>query len=119
MLGPKGQNCTETCASAGSTCTNDRQDRATYGRRIALDALDRSGLQQFDDPNLNDDEWRDNLRVRDNYTYHGSEYHAVPGLWIRGNNQAVLNWKNPGYTQRPSRCDTRWGDMMRVCACEP
>ena len=119
VLGAKGRNCTDTCANAGSACKNDRQARATYGRQIALDALERSGLQQFDDPALNDEEWRDNLRYRDEYTNNGNDYYAVPGLWIRGKNQAVPNWKNPMYTQMPSRCDARWGDMMRVCACEP
>ena len=119
MLGVKGRNCTETCATAGSRCTNDRQARATYGRKVAFDALERSGIARFDNPDLNDEEWRDNLRVRDGYEVNGGDYYAVPGLWIRSNNQAVPNWKNPGYTRLPSRCDARWDHMMRVCACDP
>jgi len=99
-------------------CTNSTQGRETYGESIAFDALQRSGLRQFSNPELNNDQWQNNYRVRDGYEYNGGEYYSVPGLWIR-ENQAVPNWKNPNYTSMPSRCDSRWDFMMRVCACDP
>jgi hypothetical protein len=115
-LGEKGQSCHETC---GGACDDAVQGATTYGRDIVFGALSGSGHAQFDNPELNVDEWRDNLRVRDDYHYNGGEFRAVPGLWIRGANQAVPNWKNPQFTQMPSTCGARWGDMRRLCACTP
>ena len=117
VLGGVGASCTDVCTGAGTSCTNSTQGSETYGWEIAVEALKQSGLQQYSNQDLNNEEWRDNLRVRDGYSYPGGEFRAVPGLWIRGN-QAVLNWKNQNHVGTPSQCDTRWGPMMRMCACE-
>jgi hypothetical protein len=114
-LSEKGKSCRETCA----VCDDAVHGARTYGRAVVLNALSGSGHALFDDPELNNEEWRDNLRVRDGYVYNGGEFRAVPGLWIRGANQAVPNWKNPEFQQMPSTCDARWADMRRLCACTP
>jgi hypothetical protein len=98
---------------------------ATYGRDIVFSALRDSGHEQFNEPNrpeLSEEEWRDNLRVRDEYNFNGGEFRAAPGLWLRsdrGPNQAIPNWKNPQFTRTPSTCDVTWSEMRRLCACTP
>jgi hypothetical protein len=111
-IGSKGQNCTEACATTGSVCSSSTQGRATYGMDIALEAVRRTGIQVN-----NNQEYQDNLRS-DGYRP-GGEYYAVPGFFINDNRQANLHWKSPNYTSMPSQCDARWGDMVRVCACDP
>ena len=113
-VGSKGQNCTEACASAGSVCSNNTQGRSTYGMDIALEAVRQSGL-----PVRTNDEFQNNFRVRDGYTVDQSWYYSVPGFWITEDQKADVTWKNPNYADMPSNCDSRWGDMMRVCACDP
>jgi hypothetical protein len=82
---------------------------------LALDAVRRTGIQRVDQNN----EYQDNLRMSDGYRP-GGEYYAVPGFFIHKDNKtADLQWKNKDYTSMPSRCDARWGDMVRVCACDP
>jgi hypothetical protein len=48
-------------------CTNSTQGRETYGESIAFDALQRSGLRQFNNPDLNNEQWQNNYRVRDGF----------------------------------------------------
>lgn len=73
------------------------------------------GLEQNGDKG---DEWHNDFRVRDKYTYNGADFRAVPGLWIYDNGKAAPDWKNEAYKSMPSTCDAKWGDMRRVCACE-
>ena len=81
---------------------------------IALEAVRQSGL-----PVRTNDEFQNNFRVRDGYTVDQSWYYSVPGFWITEDQKADVTWKNPNYADMPSNCDSRWGDMMRVCACDP
>ncbi len=115
ILGSEGQSCTAACAAADTTCSDSIHGDATYGEDIALDAVRLSGL-----PLRGKDEFRDNLRVRDGYYVNEeSRRFAVPGLWKTDEGYADVTWKNPSYTQTPSRCDATWRDMRRLCACAP
>ena len=117
LLGASGQSCSEVCSASGHSCNETTQGRVTYGHEIATDALERSGLQQFADPEKHIDEWRGNVRFRDNLTFEDDKYRTVPGLWIRSNGHAVPNWKNSGHTNHPSTCNAKWEPMRRLCAC--
>ncbi len=114
MVGSDGQSCTDACANAGTRCTNALHGSSTYGMDIALEAVRQSGL-----PLRVNDEFQNNLRVRDGYEVRGGDYYAVPGFWRTDEGKADVNWKNPNFTGMPSRCEARWSAMRRVCACDP
>ena len=114
-LGEKGQSCSEVCTNAGRTCTEFSQGTLTYGRDIVYDMMRKNGIQE---ESGREDEWQNNFRKRDGYTYTGSEFFAVPGFWVLSNGNAAPNWKNGAFNATPSTCGARWGDMRRVCACD-
>jgi hypothetical protein len=96
-------------------CTDAFHGSRTYGRDIVVGTMRHYGLEQNGDRG---DEWQNDYRVRDKYTYSGPEFRAVPGLWIYDNGKAATDWKNEAYTGMPSTCDAAWGGMRRVCACD-
>jgi len=114
-LGALGKSCDDACSSAGLVCNDASHGSRTYGRDIVFGAMRRHGLEQNGD---REDEWQNNLRVRDNYTHGGGEFRAVPGIWIYDNGKAAPDWKNAAYTGMPSTCGAVWGGIRRVCACE-
>ena len=114
VTGSEGQSCTKACQAANTKCSDSVHGAATYGIDIARDAVKKSGL-----PLRGNDEFQDNLRVRDRYEVLGDNYKAVPGFFSTEDGKADLNWKNPSHTQTPSTCGASWDHMMRICACDP
>ena len=111
-LGEPGESCAATCEKRGLVCDQEAQGATTYGRAVAFDALRHGGVTRHAQ---SEDEWRGDLRVRDE---HRSEpqSRAAPGLWMHGS-EGTPNWKSAEHTGVPSTCEASHATVRRVCAC--
>jgi hypothetical protein len=116
-VGASGATCDATCEARRMVCDAEAQANTTYGRDIAFEALRRGGVVQRGDL---EDEWRDDVRVRDGYrTHDAGQMRSMPGIWMWGNSttEGAPNWKNEAHKNVPSTCSDAYAGLRRVCSC--
>ena len=116
-VGASGATCDATCGARNMVCDAEAQANTTYGRDIAFEALRRGGVVQRGEL---EDEWQDNVRVRDGYrTHEAGQMRSMPGIWMWGNSttEGAPNWKNEAHRNVPSTCSDAYAGLRRVCSC--
>jgi hypothetical protein len=126
--GNPGQTCNEACASlSGMRCEDAVQGSdITYTREIfnVANAANPTGKGGNKDDGW--EEWVGDHRSRPESTlervphyYHTQDCQATPGIWQKDNGTTTFDWKAPSDKTCPSKCDKKWGDLIRICACTP
>ena len=116
-VGASGATCDATCEARNMVCDAEAQANTTYGRDIAFEALRRGGVVQRGEL---EDEWQDNVRVRDRYrTHDAGQMRSMPGIWMWGTSttEGAPNWKNEAHRNVPSTCSDAYAGLRRVCSC--